>query len=154
MCQDVGDVNSFISVFRQRLLDCYSQNWNESVKASSRCYHYKHFKTLLDVERYLIINMPVQHRYAMSRFRSSSHKLCIETGRHNNIPIHLRLCQFCLENQLNVIDCEYHVFFQCKKYEDIRSQYLFTWYYGGKFVHNFYHLLSSSNDDVIWKLAL
>ena len=29
---DVGDIHYFIKVFKQRLIDCFSQNWDESVQ--------------------------------------------------------------------------------------------------------------------------
>ena len=50
---DIGDVNSFIREFKQRISDCHMQNWSQSVNDSSRCQYYKLFKTLLNTERYL-----------------------------------------------------------------------------------------------------
>jgi len=51
--QEIGDCDMFIIFFRSRLIDCFTQNWHDTVSNSSRCHHYRHFKTLLNIERYL-----------------------------------------------------------------------------------------------------
>ena len=51
--QDVGDVPALSKLFRQRLIDCCIQDWHKQVTASSKCEYYQHFKTMLNVERYL-----------------------------------------------------------------------------------------------------
>jgi len=52
LSQDVGDCNSFVKAFRMRLIEYYTQRWLEHVLDSSRCYHYKYFKSMLNVEQY------------------------------------------------------------------------------------------------------
>ena len=34
--QEIGDVNIFIKMFKQRLIDCYTQNWHDDINMSSR----------------------------------------------------------------------------------------------------------------------
>ena len=51
--QGVGDVNMFLSVFKQRLTDNFIQGWNEEISISSRANTYKlladfNFKLYLD----------------------------------------------------------------------------------------------------------
>jgi len=41
--QEIGDVNIFINFFKQKPIDCYTQNWHDDNNMSNRCYHYKHF---------------------------------------------------------------------------------------------------------------
>ena len=50
----------------------------------SRAEHYKNYKTLLDVETYLSIDISYKYRRVLTNFRCSAHKLMIEKGRHNN----------------------------------------------------------------------
>ena len=140
--QEVGDINSFIKQFKQRLIDCMKQNWHGSIDDSPRCDTYKYFKTLLNPEKYLCIDMPFLHKKAMSRFRCSSHKLMIETGRHRNIDRENRYCSYCqtFEN-FYVLENEYHVFFKCPRYSDLRQNLLFSWYSGGTEVLHFYNIL-------------
>jgi len=127
--QEIGDVNIFIKMFKQRLIDCYIQNWHDDINMSRRCYHYKHFKSLLTVEKYLVLDIPLTNKRLLSKIRCSSHTLRIEVGRHLNIPREERICIHCLTSR-NVldIDCELHAFFYCCKYNDIQAQYLLNWY--------------------------
>ena len=64
------------------------------------------------------IKNPTQ-RAAITRLRTSTHKLLIETGRHNNTPVELRLCQQC---DLGQVEDEIHVIFSCTKYNNLRKQ--------------------------------
>ena len=45
------------------------------ITVSSRCDTYKEFKALLNVEKYLCIDIPFFLRKAFARFRCSSHKI-------------------------------------------------------------------------------
>ena len=83
--QDVGDIGMFISQFKQPLTDCMTQRRHTDITASSRCDTYKEFKSLLDVEKYLFIDIPFSLRKAFARFLCSSHKLNIELGCHKGI---------------------------------------------------------------------
>ena len=84
---------------------------------------------MLHVEQYLCINIPLKFKTALANFRCSNTKLQIELGRQENIDIHIRLCAYCLLNDnLAIIECEYHAFFICEKYLNIRRSYLFSWY--------------------------
>ena len=155
IAHDVGDTVSFINIFRQRLIDCFTQDWHATVNDSSRCYHYKHFKTLLNTERYLSIDLPVKIRRSLARFRASSHQFHIETGRYVHTPLQERICQFCfVSNNISTIECEFHVFFHCSKFINIRNKYLFNWYSAGRNLENFYSLLNSTENTKIQKIAL
>ena len=111
IAQEFGDEKLFINQFKIRIADCMRQNWHSDINESSRCDSYKEFKSLLTVERYLNLDMPFYLRKAFARFRSSSHKLAIEIGRHHNINRTDRICTFCFNqsNDLHLED-EFHVF--------------------------------------------
>ena len=57
---------------------------------------------------------------ALTRFRTSSHSLLIETGRHNGTPRDERICKSCNTKQ---IESEYHFLLVCPFYRDIRAKY-------------------------------
>ena len=125
------------------------------IQDSSRCIHYKEFKSLLNTERYLKINLPVKYRQALSRFHCASHTLNVELGRQNKIPFKQRICQFCFQNEnVSVVECEFHVFFCCKRFDGIRNSYLFNWYSYDRNLPNFYTIMSSTNEETIYKTAL
>ena len=49
----VGNINAFMSIFKQRITDNFVQNWSEQLENSTRANTYKlisdfHFKTYLD----------------------------------------------------------------------------------------------------------
>lgn len=155
LSQDFGNLDMFICNFKQRLCDCLTQDWKRYVNESSRCHHYKYFKSLLNPETYLTLDLPYKLRLAMSRFRCASHSFQVETGRHAGIPFNERLCNFCLENlNIHVVQCEYHVFFHCQQFHEIRQRYLLNWYTRNN--HNiisFYYLMQSKDENVVLKVA-
>ena len=62
LSQDVGNVAVFLQEFRQRVIDCSAQDWHEQVSISANCEHYKHFKTMLNVERYVSLHKSFDDR--------------------------------------------------------------------------------------------
>ena len=80
--QDVGNSKYLLYMFSERLKDCYFQDWFSKINQSSTAEHYKHFKSLLEVEKYLTLDLCFKLRQALAKFRCSSHSLTIEKGRH------------------------------------------------------------------------
>ena len=66
-------------------------------------------KNTHNLETYLCINN-FEHRRAITKLRTSSHKLQIETGRWNNVSQNLRICEKCT---LDEIEDENHFLFEC-----------------------------------------
>ena len=66
---------------------------------------YRIFKTKLEMEPYLYLVKNPKYRMAISKFRSSSHILEIERGRHTRpiTPLENRLCSSC-----KVVETEIH----------------------------------------------
>ena len=152
--QQVGNVDNFLYVFKQRLISCKLQNWVENVNDSTRCDTYRQFKSLLNPAKYLCINLPFCNRKAFARFRCSSHNFLIEKGRHQGLAREDRICTYCFEI-LNVrtIEDEFHVFFHCLKYQDERDTLLLSWYHGDKELYNFNNLMKSTNDLILRKIT-
>jgi hypothetical protein len=138
-------VNAFIFQFRQRLTDCMRQDWHDKVNTSSRCDFYKHFKSLLDPEKYLCIDIPFPLKKAFARFRCSSHTFKIGTGRHKSIPWEDRLYLHCQLDGIFSIEDEFHVFFQCPKYGDVRAQNLLSWYSAGDSVTDLFNIMQMTD---------
>ena len=117
---------------------------NDQVQ-SSRCDTYCTFKSLLNVEKYLCIDISFYFRKSFARFRCSSHKLNIELGRHYGIERADRTCFYCLLNGNNQIFQEYHALFICPKYSIVRENYLFNWYCGRTETVDFINLMKINN---------
>ena len=47
MSQEIGDDVLFIEIFKRRLVDCYTQNWNSDVHDNDKLLYYKEYKERL-----------------------------------------------------------------------------------------------------------
>jgi len=150
----VTSINLFAFLGKRLLIDCCKNDWHTAVINSDRCHHYSLFKSLLNVEKYLTLDINIKYKIALARFRLANHKLNIELGRHYGLRKDDRVCLYCQQNQINVIDCEYHAFFQCPKYDILRHSFLFNWYVNGTSIHDFYNLLTSQDTNIIKNVAL
>jgi hypothetical protein len=54
---------------------------------------------------------------------------------------------------VSAIDCEFHVLFQCSKYNGILTSYL-NWYSNGITNNDFYLLINSQSQETIFKLSV
>ena len=73
------------------------------------------------------------------KFRCSSHKLPIETGRRFGIDREERICKDC---DMNVLGDEYHFIVECPKSNIIRKKCIPNFYIEKKSVFNFCNLMS------------
>ncbi len=144
--QGVGNVDYFISLFKQRLSDNLKQCWFTSVQNSSKCHHYSQFKTLLNVERYLNSDIPDLLRSSLSKFRCDNSNLAVETGRYNKVNYNERLCLFCKLNDKNVIEDEFHVLLKCERFSDLGLTYIQKYMTDLDPNVNFINIRKTSND--------
>ena len=93
-----------LSMFKQKIIECFLQNWYTSKSMLTLCLH---VKDRFEYENYLDI-MPFDLRYFLLRLRVSSHSLRKQTGRYGNdrLPRNERICVYC---DLNDIDDEYFI---------------------------------------------
>jgi hypothetical protein len=88
---DVWINQDYISIplfsIKQRLIDQYVQSWYFAIDTSSKLSYCTIFKTKFCYEDYLSKITDSNLRKTLTRFRLSSHKLTIETGRYNNTRI-------------------------------------------------------------------
>ena len=117
----VGNTNPFLSIFTQRIKDISLQNWRSSINNSPKADHYKYFKSQLDVEKYLFVDLSFVCRKTLANFRCSSHNLQIEKGRHMNVEREYRFCPFCLERNVYIVEDIFHFFMICPLYHDLRN---------------------------------
>ena len=97
---------------------------------------YKLFKTECRVEPYLEIIQNRKLFTKIARFRTSSHNLRIETGRHHKpiIPAPNRICDKCT---LNNVEDEIHCLIVCPGNDTLRAN-LFS--IATKYIHNYLSL--------------
>ena len=137
------DLKHFPYIFKQRLLDCFTQKWHSDLQENRALVLYKHFKVDFSYEPYLNF-YPTKFRVALSKLRLSAHSLLIETGRYarSKIDRSERRCTFCDTGDL---EDEYHFTLICSRYIEIRRLYLKQYYYRHPSVHKFIQLMQTSN---------
>jgi hypothetical protein len=127
----------------------FGQSWYNAVNNSNCLVTYKLFKSQLNFENYLDY-LPRKLRICLSKLRISSHKLAIETGRHNNIDRAERYCIICNSND---IEDEYHFIIKCPFFDALRKEYIKPFYYRRPSVAKFIELMRTKNKTEIKNLA-
>ena len=80
LTQGVGDIKIFLKIFNQRLQDNFVQEWHHRLNDSSRALFYREIASF-DFKDYLDVVNVRKFRTALTKLRTSSHRLEIEVGR-------------------------------------------------------------------------
>ena len=137
--QEVTHEKLFLTSFIQRLRDQYLQQWFSDVSLSSKLCTYSSFKLSFTHECYLDSVTVRKFRWALASFRTSSHKLEVEVGRHSNRPKEERKCNFCKV----FVEDEYHLLMSCPLYQDLRKTFLPGDFLNVVNYHNFVTLMNT-----------
>ena len=70
------------------------------------------------LEKYLLQQESLVNRKNLTHLRISSHKISVETGRFNKIPLENRLCAMC---DKGLVEDEFHFMMSCTAYEKPRD---------------------------------
>ena len=69
------------------MLLCYNQFVISELEKFPKMRTYVKFKTVNKLEDYLIHTNDLNNRFSISKLRLSDHRLKIETGRYENLPV-------------------------------------------------------------------
>ena len=105
---------------KQILRDQHQQFMNSEMHNSSKATYYKLFKNDIDFEEYLD-KLNDGDRIIFCKFRTTNHRLIIETGRWSGVNREDRICNLC--NQ-GLVGDEYHYLLECTYFNDERKTYL------------------------------
>ena len=125
--KEMRDIELFLCEFKQRLKDCYIQEWSSNVENNKRLKMFKHVKIMYEKSKYLEVLKHKKHISAIAKFKCSDHRFAIEKGRHLNTYVNAdeRWCIYCKQMKgTKVIENESHVLVYCPAYNDIRTKYL------------------------------
>ena len=139
---------NYFTIFKRRIYDQFIQSWHMSINNSPKLELYSKFKKEFSYESYLDIISNNKWLKVFARFRLSSHKLEIESGRFNGIPREQRHCKVCSSN---LIENEYHFLLCCPQYSVIRQKHLGNMQWPN--ISKFIKLLSSSKQKVLINLC-
>ena len=120
------------------------------MKSSSKCSTYQCFKFSLSMEKYLI-QLPVDLRIPLTKYRLSSHRLPIEVGRHHGIVRSNRLCNLCTKRE---IGDEYHYLVSCNYFDKDRQFFLGIGENDIPNVSSLYKVFCCENIDNLRRLSL
>ena len=136
--------NIFVGIFKQRLIDEFTQKWISNTANNSVLDLYRYVKTEFGYANYLDHVRNKSLRHEITKIRVSSHTLRIQTGRYgrNRLERNERLCMYC-DNRL--IDDEYHFICECPKLDYIRAKYIKDYYRTRPNTYKLCKLLSTQN---------
>ena len=132
----------------QNLKDQELQNITAKANLSTKGNSYMYLKVIWDLEPYLT-SLDIDRTRALIKFRTGNHRLPIETGRYNNIPIENRKCRFC-----NILGDEFHYVMECKQFSFSRKKYIDKMYYTRPNMEKFQTLMNCKTIDQMTKLSL
>lgn len=119
--QGVGNINSFLKEFKNRLQDIYRQEWHSSIAERDRYEIYRTFKTEFTAEPYIIDIDVYCFRVAISQLRFGVLPINNNMQRYSD-NIMLKYCPFCS----NVVENEEHFLYKCPLYADLRERFLYN----------------------------
>ena len=121
------------------LIDQFYQSWTASQNQSSKAEFYKIYKDKPHLDRYLI-ELPLNLRIWLTRFKTTNHRLPIETGRWSKIDRDNRLCKLC-----NIsIGNEYHFLLVCPFLSHLRTKYFPNYFCKYPTIEKFIYLMTTS----------
>jgi len=145
------NLKHFHKTFKQRVVDVFTQQWQNELDNSRSLLLYRSFKATFGFEEY-INDIPAKLRIPLTKLRLSSHCLHIETGRYgqNRVDANLRHCLIC--NSQDIED-EYHFVMICEAYSDIRRKYIKQYYVRNPSVYKFTLLMKETKTSIAKKLC-
>ena len=149
--QGVGDEKIFLKVFKERLLNCYKQEWFADVTTKERFSLYCTFKSDLSLSSYLTELKHIKARNLFIRLRLGVSQLKPHKLRFAPRSACADLsCPFCK----NVVESEIHFILICPQYLELREQYIPKKYYNCPSQFKLTHLFASTNKSLLLNLAL
>ena len=115
----VRNVNSFLKLLRQRLVDRFIQEWSGVIRDRERHEIYPSFKTFFEKELYISSIDIDCFRVAVAQATFGVLPLNNNFHRYSVSPID-RNCAFCVSK----IEDEYHLLFVCPVHADLRNKFM------------------------------
>ena len=141
--QGVGHINSFLRVFKQKLIDMDIQALNMNIREMDRLRTYKILTTSFGTGSYLFNVKNRVFRTLFTKFRGGLLKLECNVGRYNNIPFQERLCPLYVCH--SDVETEFHLLLVCPGLVPVRTKYFSAIWYTYPSMDKFVQLCNSTN---------
>ena len=150
LSQGVGNVKEFIVRFRQRLIDCRWQLWEDHINTSQRFDFYKSFTYTHELKKYLHMNMDLHLRYIMTKVRLGISDLRVHQFRYKTCNDFDLLCPMCRSAK----EDEMHFIFFCHVLKDIREKFIPTKFYARPCLFKLTLLMACTKPEIMHSLSL
>jgi hypothetical protein len=106
---------------KKKLQNNYEAFWKINLNKCEKLRTYRKFKFIFGYETYISDIRNISHRNILAHFRTSNHKLHIETGRYTRpiTPVENRICSNC---NFKSVEDEIHFLMYCPKFENLRRE--------------------------------
>ena len=138
-------------VYKSYAKDGFVQRWRDKMTKLSKCDLYQLFKTDFEREKYLTELCP-KLAIALCKYRTSNHKLEVETGRHTR-PLIPRMDRKCSKCNLNETGNEIHHLMVCPKYLELRQKFIPQRFTNRVNLIRYLNLMSNKNTKIQTNLA-
>lgn len=148
--QGVGNTRSFIACWKERLIDCWKQNWHSALLSHDFYNVYTNFNQSITICQYLITVKNVHIRRLFSRFRLgmsdvNNHFLQYKPNLTEN-----KNCPFCKL----LLETEIHFLLVCPMYNELREELIPHKYYKNPSLSCFSRLIACAIPSLCNKVAL
>ena len=149
--QGVGDVQMFLRVLKERLIDSRWQVCNDHLNTSERFNMYKTFASSFHiVPSYLKLDMDAHLKVVMTRFRFGVSDIATHYYRHRfTLPGSL-ICPLCKSDT----ETELHFVLCCPFFGNLRRSLIAEKYYRNPNAFRLCLLLASTHEDTVRKLCI
>ena len=150
MNQGVGRLNEFIRAFRERLIDCRWQDWEDHVQTSDRFSMYRSFNSTSHCTKtYITMNMDRHLKRITTKFRFGVSELSVHYYRYRSHVEKDLKCPLCGEAK----EDEVHFVLCCPMLDDIRTQFIPPKFCKHPCLFRLSLLLASTNQEIVRKLS-
>ena len=148
MNQNFPNSDWLTAALKLRLTDQFQQHWLSQIEDSSKALNYRLFKSSLVFENFLNV-LEDKDIFTFLKFRTTNHRLPVETGRWNGTEHENRICTKCN----NGIGDEYHFIMECKSFLTERKKFIDKIFYQRPNVVKFNQVMNSSDKVKLEKLC-
>ena len=149
--QGVENMNGFVNVFKERLIDCRWQCWDSHIQTSERFSSYRLFgKSSHEVKPYLLLDIDRHLKYIATKFRCGVSDIATHKFRYRvstDADLFCPLCKEAVENEVHFVLC-------CPALNHIRYQLLPAKYYRNPCAFRLALLMSSTHADLVRKFCI
>ena len=97
-----------------------------------------------------MINVSTFYYSQIIKYRTGDHRLPVETGRWDDIPLNERKCKICTEDDF---EDEYNFLFTCDFFKSDRKICLKSYFYVKPNIRKYRELFTSTNEATLIKLS-